>query len=162
MKNKRETRTCKTHGETEFRLERRSVKENRREVYRCVKCASISVQKRRDKLKELAIEYKGGCCQKCGYNKCLGALEFHHLDPNEKDFGIAEKGITRSFEKLKVELDKCILVCANCHREMHEELRFRDSSVGRASSLVRRQATFKRKPEKLCVVGSNPTLGAKE
>ena len=104
-------RTCKVHGLTRFR------KEGTR--YRCAKCATIAVQKRRDKLKILAVEYKGGCCQKCGYNKNIAALEFHHLDPSEKDFGIAYRGYTRSWDTVKKELDKCILVCANCHREIH-------------------------------------------
>lgn len=81
-----------------------------------------AVQKRRKKIKELAVEYKGGCCEKCGYDKCIAALEFHHIDPNEKDFGIASKGYTRSWVKLKEELDKCIMVCANCHREIHYEI----------------------------------------
>lgn len=85
--------------------------------------AVISVVKRRQKIKEMAIEYKGGCCQKCGYNKCNSALEFHHLDPNEKDFLVSDKGHCRSWEKVKIELDKCILVCANCHREIHDENR---------------------------------------
>lgn len=75
----------------------------------------------RQKLKIKAIEYKGGCCQKCGYNKCNAALEFHHLDPNEKDFGIGTYTVL-SWDKIKEELDKCILVCANCHREIHEEI----------------------------------------
>jgi 5-methylcytosine-specific restriction endonuclease McrA len=83
----------------------------------------IAVKKRRDKLKKMAIEYKGGVCQECGYHKCIGALEFHHLDPNEKDFGISAKGVTRSWEKVKKELDKCILVCSNCHREIHAGVR---------------------------------------
>ena len=84
----------------------------------------IAVQKRRNKLKVMAVEYKGGRCQveECGYNKCLRALEFHHLDPNEKDFSVGEKGYTMSWEKVKNELDKCIMVCANCHREIHEAI----------------------------------------
>ena len=82
----------------------------------------IRVRNRRRKLKEMAIEYKGGCCQECGYDKAKTALEFHHLDPNKKDFGIAAKGHTRSWEKIKIELDKCIMVCSNCHREIHEGL----------------------------------------
>lgn len=72
------------------------------------------------KTKLKAVEYKGGKCQICGYNKCVRSLQFHHLDPNEKDFGIS--GGTKSFEKLKPELDKCILVCANCHCEIHDGL----------------------------------------
>jgi hypothetical protein len=85
--------------------------------------AVTSVVKRRKKIKEKAINYKGGCCQKCGYNKCVGALEFHHLNPNEKDFSLSSNGYSLSWETIKKELDKCILVCANCHREIHEELR---------------------------------------
>lgn len=77
-----------------------------------------AVSKRRKALRHKAVEYKGGKCSICGYDKCLKALEFHHL--KNKDFGLSEKGITRSWEKMKLELDKCILVCANCHRELHE------------------------------------------
>ena len=72
--------------------------------------------KKRVKIK--LIEYKGGKCQICGYNKCISALEFHHKNPEEKDFTIS--GQSKSFEKLKVEADKCVLVCSNCHREIHE------------------------------------------
>lgn len=65
----------------------------------------------------LAKEYAGAKCSLCGYDKCQAALEFHHLDPNEKDFNISHSN--KSFESMKPELDKCILVCANCHREIH-------------------------------------------
>jgi hypothetical protein len=78
-----------------------------------------AVLRRRKKLKILAVEYKGGKCEKCGYNKFIGALEFHHLDPKEKDFSISDSGSTRSWERLKKELDKCIIVCSNCHKEIH-------------------------------------------
>ena len=77
-----------------------------------------AVAKRRKKIKTLSIEYKGGKCQICGYDKYQGALDLHHVNPEEKDFGIADKGYTRSWEKVKEELDKCILVCATCHREV--------------------------------------------
>lgn len=87
------------------------------------KNAVISVVKRRQKIKELSVEHKGGCCERCGYNKYIGALEFHHLDPTKKDFNVSKKGHCSSWEKVKKELDKCILVCANCHREVHEEER---------------------------------------
>ena len=75
----------------------------------------------RQKLKQSAIIYKGGCCERCGYDRCNSALEFHHLNPNEKDFGIGTYKVL-SWDKLKNELDKCVMVCANCHREIHEEL----------------------------------------
>lgn len=86
------------------------------------KTNSKSVSRRRRKVKEMAVEYKGGCCVACGYNKCISALDFHHLDPNEKDFAISKNGLTRSWESTKKELDKCICVCANCHREIHAGL----------------------------------------
>lgn len=80
-----------------------------------------AVTARRKKLKKMAIEYKGGKCIFCGYDKCNDALDFHHLDSKEKEFGLSVRGLTRSWEKIKEELDKCILVCANCHRELHAE-----------------------------------------
>ncbi|MEX2340945.1 MAG: hypothetical protein WD605_01350 [Candidatus Paceibacterota bacterium] len=79
-----------------------------------------AVVKRRKKLKDLAIEYGGGKCTLCGYNKCKRALSFHHKDPAQKDFGLSYRGLTRSWEKTKLEIDKCVLVCANCHMELHE------------------------------------------
>ena len=105
---------CKYHGETKH-----SMYSNR---WRCNKCLSRNVQLKRDRLKEKAIIYKGNKCCICGYDKCNGALEFHHIDPEQKDFGIGDKGHTRSWQKTKDELDKCIMVCANCHREIHAGL----------------------------------------
>jgi hypothetical protein len=69
-----------------------------------------AVDRRRKKLRQLALEYKGNECSICGYSKCLKALEFHHLDSNVKDFGISAKGYTRSWVAIKQELDKCILL----------------------------------------------------
>ena len=77
-----------------------------------------NVKNRRNKLKEMLVDYKGGKCEICGYDKCLGALDFHHLNPSEKDFTIGQYN-KLSFNELKKEVDKCILVCANCHREIH-------------------------------------------
>lgn len=78
-----------------------------------------AVAKRRKKLKQMLIEYKGGKCSICGYNKYAGAMDLHHKGDSEKSFGLSLKGLTRSWDKLKEEADKCILVCANCHREIH-------------------------------------------
>src|SRR5687768_9220683 len=78
-----------------------------------------AVQKRREKVRRMAVSYKGGCCQIRGYGRCIEALELHHLDPTRKDFGISYKGYTRSWEKVEEEADKCILLCATCHREVH-------------------------------------------
>lgn len=67
----------------------------------------------------LAITYKGGKCQVCSYKRYQGALDLHHVNSAEKEFSIADKGYTRSWEKVRAELDKCVLVCATCHREIH-------------------------------------------
>ncbi len=81
-----------------------------------------AVSDRRKKIRKMALEYKGGKCSLCSYNNCLKALEFHHLNSDSKDFGVAAKGYTRSWSVVKKELDKCVLLCANCHREVHEDL----------------------------------------
>lgn len=75
----------------------------------------------RRKRKEILVEYKGSKCEICGYNKCIASLEFHHLDPNEKDFtiGSSNNRLNRTLETDKKEADKCILLCSNCHREIH-------------------------------------------
>jgi hypothetical protein len=67
----------------------------------------------------MAIAYKGGACEQCGYGRRIDAFDFHHRDPAEKDFTMSDGGLTRSWEKVKAELDKCALLCANCHREIH-------------------------------------------
>lgn len=77
------------------------------------------VDKRRKDIRQMALNYKGDVCQVCGYNKCESALVFHHIKSNEKDFGLSAKGYTRSWVKVKKELDKCLLVCSNCHAEIH-------------------------------------------
>jgi hypothetical protein len=78
-----------------------------------------AVVKRRKKLKQLVIEYKGGKCVLCGYNKYAGSFDLHHNEDSKKEFGLSARGLTRSWEKIKKETDKCVLVCANCHRELH-------------------------------------------
>lgn len=68
------------------------------------------------------IEYKGGCCEMCGYKKNVSALDFHHIDPTTKSFNIDARILANSnYEMVKNEVDKCMLLCANCHREVHNE-----------------------------------------
>ncbi|MEQ1561610.1 MAG: hypothetical protein ABL899_02740, partial [Nitrospira sp.] len=76
-----------------------------------------AVKNRRKKLREMARESKGNKCIICGYDKCQRALSFHHVDPKKKEFDLSSKGLTRSWEKIKKEIEKCILVCANCHMD---------------------------------------------
>lgn len=72
---------------------------------------------RREKKKAL-VDFLGGKCIKCGYNKCIAALEFHHRDPSEKDFEMCTN-IHHPLEVLKEEVKKCDLLCRNCHAEEH-------------------------------------------
>jgi hypothetical protein len=82
-----------------------------------------AVAQRRKAIKLKALEYKGKRCIFCKYSNYVGALEFHHKDSATKEFGIGQKGYTRSWVKVKEELDKCILVCSNCHKEVHAGIR---------------------------------------
>lgn len=109
---------CKQHGLTSHYqyLSKGRIKQT------CLKCNVQRVQKRRDDIKAMAVAHKGGKCENCGYSKYIGALDFHHKDPLQKDFSIGQKGYTRSWEKVKQEIEKCLLVCANCHREIHAGL----------------------------------------
>lgn len=77
------------------------------------------VDKNRRDMKLRAVEYKGGKCQRCEWNENVAGLQFHHPDPTQKEFGVAQQGHTRSWEKIKKEVDKCFLLCANCHAVVH-------------------------------------------
>lgn len=77
----------------------------------------LYVKKSRDKRKEQMVYVMGGKCQICGYNKCIAALDFHHINPQEKSFAF-NKAKNYSWDKIIQELKKCVLVCANCHREI--------------------------------------------
>ena len=75
----------------------------------------------RKRRKEDIVYVMGKCCQLCGYNKAITALELHHLNPSEKEFSIG-KILNKNWNLINEEIKKCILVCANCHREIHEGL----------------------------------------
>lgn len=94
---------------------------------KCKLCFNNEAKERMLAAKIMFINYKGGQCISCGYNKCIAALEFHHLDPMEKDFEISNykintKNVKTLDANIKNELDKCVLLCANCHREIHNGL----------------------------------------
>jgi len=76
------------------------------------------VKKARLKKKERAIAYLGGKCCICGYNKCPRSLDFHHKNPDEKDFCIS-KNTNKAWATIVKELDKCVILCRNCHGEVH-------------------------------------------
>ena len=79
----------------------------------------VNIARRKRKID--LIELKGGKCEVCGYNKSVAALHFHHLSPENKNFTIG--GRNYSWEIMKEEVNKCALLCSNCHCEVHEEMR---------------------------------------
>lgn len=89
---------------------------------KCRKCTRKVQRKSEQSIKQKCVNYKGGTCQICGYSKCNAALDFHHTNPDEKDFSIARKKYSIINEEMKRELDKCVLICSNCHREEHSRL----------------------------------------
>jgi hypothetical protein len=107
----RKERNCRRHGLTEFVVEGRG-------YYRCVKCRSENVSAWRRRMKRLLVEEAGGKCWLCGYDRCVAALEFHHLEPGQKSFPLSMRGVTLGIEKLRAEARKCALLCATCHAEV--------------------------------------------
>jgi len=103
---------CRTHGLT------RHVVVASEPRLRCAKCRSEAVSRRRRKVKEILVDEAGGSCKLCGYGRHSAALQFHHVDPSTKSFGLGVRGITRSIDKLRREAAKCVLLCANCHAEV--------------------------------------------
>lgn len=86
----------------------------------CYDCMPEGTQLQRSGFIDLLRKQRGGKCQRCGYSTYLGALDFHHLDPNEKDFTIGNRDF-RLVDCIE-ESKKCILICTNCHREIHAGL----------------------------------------
>lgn len=110
---KRALLVCVEHGQQEFYLE-----SNKR--YRCKKCNSESILRRKKKLKVELIRKFGGVCTRCGYSQNINALEFHHIDKMNKSFNLAQM-TSHSRDKVIQEANKCVLLCANCHRELESE-----------------------------------------
>ena len=101
-------RECPLHGWTTY------VRVGRAR-YRCGRCNVESVATRRRKIKEILVREAGGRCLNCGFDRYLGALHFHHVDPASKAFSVSRDGVTRSLRRAREEAGKCVLLCANCH-----------------------------------------------
>jgi 5-methylcytosine-specific restriction endonuclease McrA len=104
-------RRCWRHGDAPFARDTGG-------TFRCTRCSSEAVSRRRRKLKAILVTEAGGRCALCGYDRYVGALAFHHIDPAQKSFGLAEGGLARSLAKSREEVAKCALLCANCHAEV--------------------------------------------
>jgi len=81
-------------------------------------CNSCLVTRYKFTVKQKLVNKLGGACNRCGYSKCVGSLQFHHKDGQTKDFTLST-GYHRKMSELFLELEKCELVCANCHGEIH-------------------------------------------
>jgi transposase len=119
--------TCPRHGLTGFRLDHR-------QSYRCLRCRQEQVANRRRKVKRIVVAEAGGRCAECGYDRCVAALEFHHLDPSRKSFALSSKGVTRGIEQARNEARKCVLLCANCHAEVEAGVRVLARGVPRSEA----------------------------
>ena len=104
-------RACRRHGRAVYRLDKRG-------TYRCALCSQERVAERRRAVKRILVEEAGGRCAACGYSSCVAALQFHHVNPREKSFTLAHRGVTRSLAAARAEARKCVLLCANCHAEV--------------------------------------------
>lgn len=122
----RELRICELHGEQLFA---KHLNGNSKSGFRCMKCSAEATKRVVESKRNRVYEEFGGCCSFCGYNKCREALEFHHLDPSKKEIN-PSKVFSRSYERIIQELNKCILLCANCHRELH----VKDNTFGKKNS----------------------------
>ena len=105
-------RACRVHGTTRF------VRYSALDSFRCERCRKERVAARRRRVKEILVAEAGGACALCGYDRYAGALQFHHVDPETKTFGLARHGIARPLARSRAEAAKCILLCGNCHAEI--------------------------------------------
>jgi hypothetical protein len=103
---------CDVHGEVEF------VQRGDTGGWRCVACRAGAVTERRRRVKAILVEEAGGRCTACGYDRCMAALQFHHIDRQTKQFSLGRRGVARALEKARAEAQKCVLLCANCHAEV--------------------------------------------
>lgn len=97
-----------------------SIRNKQKNTYKseCKQCHNDKVKLRYYYLKDVVNEYKKCGCAKCGENR-LYVLDFHHIDPSTKDGTITRMSTKYSLDRLQKEIDKCVVLCANCHREFH-------------------------------------------
>jgi predicted transcriptional regulator len=89
----------------------------------CKSCNSKDVIERMQTTKHILVELKGGKCQLCSFSEYIGALEFHHIDPKTKDKGMSRLIRGKINQKIIDEVNKCVLVCSNCHKMIHANLK---------------------------------------
>lgn len=118
------TRCKKNLPVEDFYVQSQTGKKDKSQVWKyydstCKSCRKDYTRERSLETKRLAVKYKGGKCEDCKKSFHPNVFDFHHLDPDKKEFGIAERIVRNIDNNMKRELDKCVLLCANCHRERH-------------------------------------------
>ena len=117
---------------------------------------SEKITKARQKRKQEIVDIMGNKCVLCGYHKNITALELHHIIKEEKEFSICSQGSFPKYDTLIPELKKCVLLCANCHREIHNPLEDEDeiilvSSFNEEKALYYKELSQPQKQEKFCI-----------
>lgn len=109
--------SLKEHKQESCKICNRHIADNSKGRTRCGTC---NTNIRRYRIKKKAVDYKGGACHKCNWSGDISGFDFHHLNPDEKDFEINAKNVAgMKWDVVKAELDKCELLCALCHRLEH-------------------------------------------
>lgn len=115
---------------------------NRKENNTKTFCSSCYLLLKRTERKKRAVEYLGGKCEICGYNRCMSALDFHHKSPDKKEFAISTMYYI-SWNRIEQELDKCMLVCKNCHAEIHQG---NVAQSGKRAALIKQRSLVQIQP----------------
>lgn len=84
----------------------------------CARCRADAVVEWRRRAKKILVDEAGGRCALCGFDAYVGALQFHHVNPRDKRFGLGSRGLARSIDSLREEAAKCVLLCSNCHAQV--------------------------------------------
>lgn len=114
-------RTCTACGKTKKASDFYKAKKRKQPLAECKQCFKDRMAHRHQEHKDALVAELGGCCEKCGYNKCAHIMQFHHIDPSTKEFGLSKR-LSASLDVLKKEAAKCILLCPTCHAEKHQGL----------------------------------------
>jgi hypothetical protein len=108
---------CNKHGDSEHVLAGIKFKK-----WKCCACTVDYSAVYRKKRKKMAVDYKGGKCEICGYCRSIAVLNFHHTDPLLKEYNLSGTGLCKKWKTVAKELDKCQMLCFNCHHELHEKI----------------------------------------
>ena len=112
------------------------------------------IKEHRKEVKRRITYVLGGKCAYCGYDRCNEALDVHHLNPEHKEFAIANS-YNLAWETLSKELEDCVLLCANCHRELHQNLiqvNHSSFSAERNNEITNNLIDFKTRKKNFCKI----------